>query len=63
MAESEHNNGIEPAPRGKRAAESPGLMALLAAFFASVGALPDRLWRRIRRIGPRVRALRRHGGL
>ena len=59
MAESEHNNGIEPAPRGKRAAESPGLMALLAAFFASVGALPDRLWRRIRRIGPRVRALRR----
>ncbi len=58
MAKSGQNRKNEQ----RRDAEAPVSLAdLFAAFFAFLGAFPDRLWARIRRIVPRTRTvLREH---
>jgi len=55
MSESDHNREI-PNPQ---AGEKPPLTERLLAAAAFLGALPDLLWQRLRRIGPRARALHR----
>ncbi|MCR5826383.1 MAG: peptidoglycan DD-metalloendopeptidase family protein [Oscillospiraceae bacterium] len=55
MSESEHT----PDSRRQSTDETPTLAARLRAVAAWLGALPGLLWQRLRRIGPRVRMLRR----
>ena len=51
MSQTEHNQ--------KNPRETPSPKERLLDALAFIGALPDLLWRRLRRIGPRARALRR----
>lgn len=53
MSETEHNS-----ERGHEREKTTFSARVLAAL-AFLGSLPERLWRRVRRIGPRARALRR----
>ena len=55
MSETDHNRKSPP----DEEREAPSPLARLLDVLAFIGSLPDELWRRIRRIGPRVRSLRR----
>ena len=62
MSKPDHHKKNKRKPeRGAQsaAAQSVTFIEFLAGILAWLGALPDRIWARLRRIGPRLRTLRR----
>lgn len=59
MPETEHTTDHRHSPKRLKKREPLSLSAFFISLFAFLGSFSDQLWHRIRRIGPRFRALRR----